>query len=404
MEGSILILHDGDCREFETDHVPGAEINPPAWVNIRSGDAVEIPAEHPITGWRYILITSYEKTVVQFGEYFDSGVFEGLMHAEKASCNWTPLSAHLKDTVQPWNHTPHSPDPDCQCGYRIVHDVTDLTMMLRQQQELQPLSAVVPVDEMPWLPWAAAGAESGDYGRIDVGVISVVGCGNAATCEFKTYRDPRDTLRVETLAGTPDVIVSESAPLDTFREFGMVPIPVSDLMRVHDPGRCGESDEKYELIRMLPDFFEVSDGNAQLCASESRRGDSGFTFYGRWGAHGAAGVALVRDGRVLLVRQSGGHGWQLPGGARHLDETPGQAATRETLEETGLNVIGAEVHGAFAASDVGGWTYTTIVADCPVGEPVARGEVDEVGWFDLPPEGTHPDLVDSWPRLASLIG
>src|SRR3954468_4897966 len=80
-------------------------------------------------------------------------------------------------------------------------------------------------------------------------------------------------------------------------------------------------------------------------------------------------VAIVQDdsGRVLLVRQTyhrGGVRWGAPGGWLAHGETPREAAARETLEETGLQIavgrvleIGSgpyrEVSLAFACRIVG---------------------------------------------------
>ncbi len=52
----------------------------------------------------------------------------------------------------------------------------------------------------------------------------------------------------------------------------------------------------------------------------------------------SAGV-LIRDwaGRVLLVEPSYKKGWEIPGGVVEDDESPWATATRETLEEIGLD-------------------------------------------------------------------
>ena len=46
--------------------------------------------------------------------------------------------------------------------------------------------------------------------------------------------------------------------------------------------------------------------------------------------------AVFRDGRILLVRESGL--WTLPGGWADVEDTPAQAVERETREEAGYEV------------------------------------------------------------------
>jgi 8-oxo-dGTP diphosphatase len=55
----------------------------------------------------------------------------------------------------------------------------------------------------------------------------------------------------------------------------------------------------------------------------------------------AASVALIRDGKVLLIKRAYApyqHLWTLPGGRIEADETIEQCATREIREEVGLAV------------------------------------------------------------------
>jgi ADP-ribose pyrophosphatase YjhB (NUDIX family) len=59
-----------------------------------------------------------------------------------------------------------------------------------------------------------------------------------------------------------------------------------------------------------------------------------------WRSLPGAGVLVVKDGRVLMVRheRSGRYRWELPSGLVDAGETFEQAAERETLEETGVAV------------------------------------------------------------------
>ena len=63
-----------------------------------------------------------------------------------------------------------------------------------------------------------------------------------------------------------------------------------------------------------------------------------------------AGIVLIEDGKVALIerRRAGLHYYVFPGGGVDADETPEQAALRETKEEIGLDVVIkrkiAEVH------------------------------------------------------------
>jgi 8-oxo-dGTP diphosphatase len=51
----------------------------------------------------------------------------------------------------------------------------------------------------------------------------------------------------------------------------------------------------------------------------------------------AAGALFVRDDKVLLVRKTYGHRWDIPGGYVDRGESPAAACEREIREELGLN-------------------------------------------------------------------
>ena len=136
-----------------------------------------------------------------------------------------------------------------------------------------------------------------------------------------------------------------------------------------------------------------------------------------WGRFGAAGLLVVAPGEdggppyVLLQHRApwshDGDTWGVPGGARARDETAEQAALRETVEETRLDVARLEVV-AEHVFDHGSWSYTTLVARAPERLPVQpeRESVD-LRWVavdrveELP---LHAGFAGSWPHLRARLG
>lgn len=130
-----------------------------------------------------------------------------------------------------------------------------------------------------------------------------------------------------------------------------------------------------------------------------------------WGVHGAAGLLALAPGPYVLLQHRapwshGGDTWGVPGGARTSTETAEQAARRETVEETGLDVAQLVVHAAHIV-DHGTWSYTTFVASVPERLPVvAERESVDLRWVavhrvvELP---LHHAFADAWPELQRLL-
>src|SRR3972149_4391319 len=101
------------------------------------------------------------------------------------------------------------------------------------------------------------------------------------------------------------------------------------------------------------------------------------------------GGAVVRDGRLLLVRRASRHGrgnWQLPGGFIEPDETIEQAGVREVQEEAGATPEGEGGRGVRSRYDPesGNGVYVVLLLRPIRGEPAADGhEVDHAGYFSL---------------------
>jgi 8-oxo-dGTP diphosphatase len=147
----------------------------------------------------------------------------------------------------------------------------------------------------------------------------------------------------------------------------------------------------------------VTDGDGWTMCSLGHR---------HWGRYGAAGLMAVTEdeAQVLLQHRAawshGGATWGVPGGARSSGETAREAAERETVEETGLDLRGLVVVGEHVA-DHGTWSYTTLVATVPERLPVVPDrESIALAWVPL--DGVErlpllPAFAAAWPALRELL-
>lgn len=109
----------------------------------------------------------------------------------------------------------------------------------------------------------------------------------------------------------------------------------------------------------------------------------------------AASVAIVKDGRVLLVRRArepfAGR-WTLPGGRCEPGETPEQTAVREVREELGLLVGVAPL----TRVETGPWRLA-VFTGTGTGAIVPSDEVSAYRWASIAAaEGleTTPGLIE----------
>jgi 8-oxo-dGTP diphosphatase len=124
----------------------------------------------------------------------------------------------------------------------------------------------------------------------------------------------------------------------------------------------------------------------------------------------AAGVVVAReDGKVALVLRGENPGkglWGLPAGFMEIDETVEQAALRECLEETGLQVelgdllgVWSYVHERKASSGV----IVLYTARIIGGAPCAGSDTEDVQFFNVDEISpamlafeTHRDALSKW--------
>ena len=104
---------------------------------------------------------------------------------------------------------------------------------------------------------------------------------------------------------------------------------------------------------------------------------------------GAAAV-VIDDGKILLMKRRDVEVWSLPGGAIEADETVAQAAVREVLEETGIDIALTRLVGIYSRPQWrAGGDHGVVFAGRPLTHKITPQpeEAIEAGYFspdDLP--------------------
>jgi ADP-ribose pyrophosphatase YjhB (NUDIX family) len=108
----------------------------------------------------------------------------------------------------------------------------------------------------------------------------------------------------------------------------------------------------------------------------------------------AVSAAIIRDGKVLIVRRArppAGGLYTLPGGGVEPGETLFEAVIREVREETALEVepVGIAGYREAIGRDAGGrverhYVILPFAARWLAGEPVLNEELSEAMWLDPP--------------------
>ncbi len=112
------------------------------------------------------------------------------------------------------------------------------------------------------------------------------------------------------------------------------------------------------------------------------------------------GTVVLQGRRVLLIRQAKGHPlagqWSIPWGIVDKEESPEEAALRETYEESGIK---AEIEGLLGIQNLPevGWLGVVFLCHHMEGEPVADGtETDKAGYFSLEEMDALDEPIEPW--------
>ena len=130
-----------------------------------------------------------------------------------------------------------------------------------------------------------------------------------------------------------------------------------------------------------------------------------------WGLHGAAGLLLVRDRRILMQHRApwvhNGDTWGIPGGARDSHESAIEAALREAHEEIGIRINLVDPIEIFH-DEHNGLTYDTVISHAHK-DLVAHEQNDEslqvewVAFDEVTTKTLHPSFAKTWPALLARL-
>ncbi|MGG7564851.1 NUDIX hydrolase [Rhodovulum sp. DZ06] len=125
------------------------------------------------------------------------------------------------------------------------------------------------------------------------------------------------------------------------------------------------------------------------------------------------GLALVRDGKVLLARSRGDAFFQIPGGKVEASDADDVAAlVREIREELGVEVDPASAHllglfSAEAAGKPGVVVQVKLYRAAIAGDPAPCAEIEELLWHPLSEDlsaGTDTVRLKIIPYLRGAAG
>lgn len=121
-----------------------------------------------------------------------------------------------------------------------------------------------------------------------------------------------------------------------------------------------------------------------------------------------AGCLIIQEGKLFLLYREDEDWWEVPGGKVEEDESPTQAAVRETMEETGVKVeLKKPFYSGEFQKDGEMFLWHGYIAEVRDGEPRPREDIfTDSAWFtaeDLDEKSIAPNLEMVEPALRKLL-
>lgn len=100
-----------------------------------------------------------------------------------------------------------------------------------------------------------------------------------------------------------------------------------------------------------------------------------------------AGLALIKNGKILLVQEDIGPFWLMPGGTIKEEETPEEALKRKTENELGTELDTESIRYINEFEDAAAGKEDTMVKiklylGKTKGEPIVGPGITKLAWFD----------------------
>ena len=118
------------------------------------------------------------------------------------------------------------------------------------------------------------------------------------------------------------------------------------------------------------------------------------------------GTIVLKESKVLFIRQAKGESlegqWSIPWGFVNNDETPEEAAIRETIEESGIKT---DVDGLLGLQNLSksGWLGIIFLSHHIEGEPNADGkETDMAAYLSLDDLINMDEPIEPWCKWLAI--